>query len=128
MKHIHFKEINSTNTYLKENYSNYENFSYSFAGKTGYNDINTSLVKYTTYEMRYPRIIIYNSNVNYDSDLLTIVPYEYIYPTEEDKVVPLKKYYDYSVLIRGGMPHFTMKITNTNHIYNILNHFYRINY
>ena len=25
MKHIHFKEINSTNTYLKENYSNYEN-------------------------------------------------------------------------------------------------------
>lgn len=25
MKHIHFKEINSTNTYLKENYNNYEN-------------------------------------------------------------------------------------------------------
>lgn len=116
--------LNDTNI----DYSNYENFSYSFVGKTGYNDINTSLVKYTTYEMRYPRIIIYNSNVNYDSDLLTIVPYEHTYPTEEDKVVPLKKYYDYSILIRGGMPHFTMKITNTNHIYNILNHFYRINY
>lgn len=73
----------------------------------------------------YPRIIIYDSNVNYDSDNLKIIPYTGTLTEETQK---LEKFHDYTILIRGGKPHFTLKITENNNLNKILNYSYHIEY
>lgn len=70
------------------------------------------------YELRYPRIISNLPNVRYNSDSLKILV--------ED--VNLNKYEDYTILLRNGQPHFTIKITKTNHIKNLINNSYQIKY
>ena len=73
----------------------------------------------------YPRIIIYDSNVNYDSDNLKIIPYTGTLTEETQK---LEKFSDYTILVRGGKPHFTLKITENNNLNKILNYSYHIEY
>lgn len=107
-------------------YNRYQNLSYSFSGSPLKGNIDNSYkITNTEYEVRYPRVIIYSANVNYDSDLLTIIP---LTSENEEELTALTKYYDYTILLRNGKPHFTFKITNENDIYTILNRQYRINY
>lgn len=73
----------------------------------------------------FPRIIIRDANVNYKSDKLKIIPYETTF-TEETQA--LENYVDYSILIRGGRPHFNLKITNKNNLITILQYNYCIEY
>lgn len=76
-------------------------------------------------EFCYPRIFVYDNNVNYKSDKLHIISYENNL-TEENQ--PLTKYEDYTILTRNGRPCFTLKLTNANNLNNILNYKYRIEY
>lgn len=70
------------------------------------------------YELRYPRLILNISNVKYNSDQLTIFVNNY----------QLEKYKDYQFLLREGRPHFTLKITNNNTMWSILESSYKITY
>lgn len=112
---------------LDIDYARYKKVQYSFNG----NDrgvINNNLrinIPPSGAVFCYPRIIIYDSNVNYDSDNLKIIPYTGALTEETQK---LEKFYDYTVLIRSGKPHFTLKITKNNNLNKILNYSYHIEY
>jgi hypothetical protein len=90
------------------------------------------------YSLSYPRIIINNSNVNYNSDLLKIKLVNEVEENNENTFVgcgknletifDLEKYYDYSILLREGKPCFNIKINGKNNFYNILNYKYYIDY
>ena len=73
----------------------------------------------------YPRIFIYDNNVNYKSDKLRIIPYK---DTFTEEIQALTKYEDYTILIRNGRPCFTLKLTDINNLDVILNYNYRIEY
>lgn len=73
----------------------------------------------------YPRIFIYDNNVNYKSDKLRIIPYKDIFTEETQALV---KYEDYTILTRNGRPCFTLKLTDVNNLDVILNYNYRIEY
>ena len=72
------------------------------------------------YTLVYPRIVINAGNVDYNSDLLTI--------TADASATPLTKYEDYSILVRNGKPHFTLKTTEANSIEQIIAKNYTIDY
>ena len=72
------------------------------------------------YILVYPRIVINAGNVDYNSDLLTL--------TAGDSTVSLTKYKDYSILVRNGKPHFTLKTTKVNTVAHIIAEDYTINY
>lgn len=66
----------------------------------------------------YPRMIINKKDVNYDADTLTL----------EVNEETLEKYSDYSILLRKGMPHITLKPTDRNSFYNIFSSTYSLTY
>lgn len=79
------------------------------------------------YKIHYPRIILNSQNVNYESDLLSIDTYsDGIY--DEVKAKRLEKFIDYTILLRGGKPYITLKITSNHTINDILNSSYHIYY
>ena len=73
----------------------------------------------------YPRIFIYDNNVNYKSDKLRIIPYKDTFTEETQALI---KYEDYTILTRNGRPCFTLKLTDINNLDVILNYNYRIEY
>ena len=73
----------------------------------------------------YPRIFIYDNNVNYKSDKLRIIPYKDTFTEETQALI---KYEDYTILTRNGRPCFTLKLTDINNLDVILNYKYRIEY
>ena len=108
-------------------YGAYPNISYSFQGvapSVGQPSLDISgPAAYTLY---YPRIAIFNDHVNYLSDNLKIATYKGSYDEKTAKL--LEKYEDYHVLSRHGKPYFTLKVTNTNTLDDILNGNYYIKY
>ena len=112
---------------LDINYSRYKKIQYSFNGDN--RGVIANNLRIDTPPANaifcYPRIIIYDSNVNYDSDNLKIIPYTEILTEETQK---LEKFYDYTILVRGGKPHFTLKITKNNNLNKILSYSYHIEY
>lgn len=112
---------------LDIDYSRYKKVQYSFNGDN--RGVITNNLRIDTPPANaifcYPRIIIYDSNVNYDSDNLKIIPYTGALTEETQK---LEKFYDYTILVRGGKPHFTLKITKNNNLNKILNYSYHIEY
>lgn len=81
----------------------------------------------TNYKIHYPRIILNSQNVNYESDLLSISTYsDEIY--DEAKAKRLEKFIDYAILLRGGKPYITLKITSDHTINDILSSSYHIYY
>lgn len=79
------------------------------------------------YIVYYPRIVLNNQNVNYQSDLLTISTYsDEAYNENNAKL--LTKFIDYNILLRDGKPYITLKITENHTINNILNSNYHIFY
>ena len=112
---------------LDISYSRYKKIQYSFNGDNRGVIANNLRIDTppTNAIFCYPRIIIYDSNVNYDSDNLKIIPYTGTLTEETQK---LEKFYDYTILVRGGKPHFTLKITENNNLNKILNYSYHIEY
>ena len=79
------------------------------------------------YIVYYPRVVLNNQNVNYQSDLLTISTYsDKTYNENNAKL--LTKFIDYNILLRDGKPYITLKITENHTINNILNSNYHIFY
>lgn len=108
-------------------YSAYTDISYSFQGiasSVGQPSLNINGP--TAYTLYYPRIAIFNDHVNYLSDNLKIATYKGSYDEKIAKL--LEKYKDYHVLSRNGKPYFTLKVTNTNTLDDILNGNYYIKY
>ena len=116
---------------LNISYDRYKKISYSFSSydKIILKDNNDPSIIITKpsdgWEFCYPRIVIYESNVNHKSDTLKIIPYKQIFTEETQK---LANYEDYTILIRGGRPHITLKITKENNLNTIMNWHYRIEY
>ena len=114
-------------------YNQYEKITYSFALQNqgilkgdGINFVKRGSASAGTF--CYPRIAIYDNNVNYKSDKLKLIPYKNQF-TEETQA--LENYVDYSILVRGGRPFITLKLTDKNNFSNILNnanYHYRIEY
>ena len=114
-------------------YNQYEKIIYSFALQNigilkgeGINFVKRGSASAGTF--CYPRIAIYDNNVNYKSDKLKLIPYKNQF-TEETQA--LENYVDYSILVRGGRPFITLKLTDKNNFSNILNnvnYHYRIEY
>ena len=77
------------------------------------------------YTFVYPRIIVYDSNVNYKSDRIKLIPYETNFTIETQE---LENYKDYSILVRNGKPCFNLKITQNNSLNKIMDWHYRIEY
>jgi hypothetical protein len=73
----------------------------------------------------YIRVIFIGSS-NYLSDNLKIATYKGSYDEKTAKL--LEKYEDYHILSRHGKPYFTLKVTNTNTLDDILNGNYYIKY
>ena len=110
-------------------YSRYSDIAYSFSdGNIVTFAKNSNIVYDTEFTILYPRIAIYDDNVNYESDNLTIQNYPNAKNYDEENATLLEKYTDYSVLIRNGKPFFTLRFNNINDFYTILNYGYRINY
>lgn len=112
---------------LDINYSRYTKVQYSFNGDNRGVIANNLRIDTppTNAIFCYPRIIIYDSNVNYDSNNLKIIPYTGTLTEETQK---LEKFYDYTILVRSGKPHFTLKITENNNLNKILSYSYHIEY
>ena len=119
---------------LNIQYNQYEKITYSFALqnrgvlKDDSNEINFIREGSSSETFCYPRIAIYDNNVNYKSDKLKLIPYKDQF-TEETQA--LENYVDYSILVRGGRPFITLKLTDKNNFSNILsneNYHYRIEY
>ena len=114
-------------------YNQYEKITYSFALQNqgilkgdGINFVKRGSASAGIF--CYPRIAIYDNNVNYKSDKLKLIPYKNQF-TEETQA--LENYVDYSILVRGGRPFITLKLTDKNNFSNILNnanYHYRIEY
>lgn len=112
---------------LDISYNKYQKIIYSFSGQKR-QEIPISCKKNDgeiAGTFCYPRIIIYDPNVNYKSDQLKIISY-LDQLTQENQ--PLENYKDYTILTRNGKPHFTLKITNSNSINKILEYKYQIDY
>ena len=77
------------------------------------------------YTFVYPRIMVYDSNVNYKSDRIKLIPYETNFTIETQE---LENYKDYSILVRNGKPCFNLKITQNNSLNKIMDWHYRIEY
>ena len=107
-------------------YDVYQSRTYSFQGTQ---ESATALGKVTgmAYTLYYPRIAIFDNHVNYLSDNLKIYTYRRT-PFDEVEGKLLTKYEDYSVLTRHGKPYFTLKITDTNTLSDIINGYYYIKY
>lgn len=110
------------------NYNLYNIIKYSFSSSDqGFlkNRGTASPIITGSSELCYPRIIIYDSNVNYKSDKLNLIPYKTEFTPETQKI---ENYKDYNILIRNSKPHFNLKITQRNNLSTILNWHYRIEY
>ena len=79
----------------------------------------------SNYTFVYPRIVIYDSNVNYKSDRIKLIPYETNFTIETQE---LENYKDYSILVRNGKPCFNLKMTQNNSLNKIMDWHYRIEY
>ena len=118
---------------LNIQYNQYEKITYSFALQNrgilkgdGINFVKRGSASAGIF--CYPRIAIYDNNVNYKSDKLKLIPYKNQF-TEEAQA--LENYVDYSILVRGGRPFITLKLTDKNNFSNILsneNYHYHIEY
>lgn len=124
---------------LQETDINYEDYtSVSCAASSTDTRIDAGLVITTDngnedkqYPIVYPRIKIDYRNVNYESDNLTIRcnVSRTVNPDGTEEVNDnLVKYEDYQILLRGGKPHITLKITNHNLMKYILGYDYNIIY
>lgn len=108
-------------------YRAYTNISYSFQGVApSVGQPSLGISGPAAYTLYYPRIAIFNDHVNYLSDNLKIATYKGSYDEKTAKL--LEKYEDYHILSRHGKPYFTLKVTNTNTLDDILNGNYYIKY
>ena len=108
-------------------YGAYTNISYSFQGVApSVGQPSLGISGPAAYTLYYPRIAIFNDHVNYLSDNLKIATYKGSYDEKTAKL--LEKYADYHILSRHGKPYFTLKVTNTNTLDDILNGNYYIRY
>jgi hypothetical protein len=61
---------------LDIDFSQYTNIYYSFGAQGEQHTVKLAEASAKDYTFVYPRIIIYDSNVNYKSDQLKLIPYE----------------------------------------------------
>ena len=109
---------------LDIDFSNYPNIAYSFGTQGEQHSVAISNDA-ENFVFVYPRIMIYDSNVNYKSDKIKIIPYETTFTPETQQ---LENYKDYNILVRGGKPCFNLKITQANDLAKIMDWSYRIEY
>ena len=99
-------------------YSYYQKISYSFLDDEDSEKETTLAIEsnaQTQYNLYYPRIKIEEYNVDFISSR------QKLFLGDIETGLELENYVDYSVLLRKGYPHYTLKITEKLNIYNILN-------
>lgn len=99
-------------------YSYYQTISYSFLDDEDGEKETTLAIEsnaQTQYNLYYPRIKIEEYNVDFTSSR------QKLFLGSIETGLELENYVDYSVLLRKGYPHYTLKVTEKLNMYNILN-------
>ena len=104
------------------NYSDYTTILCSFDNNETLQEIDKIESNNGDYNIVYPRIFLDHNNVNYDSDVFTLEN------KKDNQYNILSNFEDYMILLRKGKVYVTLKITNANIPYQIINDSYRITY